>query len=690
MTFPLQQIDHKHSPYERPNQKWECGWRCEGKACDGGPDAKGRCQAHLQTVCEPRKNGDRWECARLPMYGGACELGPGPDGSCCRPQGTHPVCQPRRRLRARRGRLVAATCMLTVGLLAFALAGPWSLSIVNPGKLSQAHAGLDFAAVGAANQCAICHTNIDGDTALGAMLSPRDSAVVLADSQQCATCHFEEPDADSGHVFMVHSADPDQIAAATRRAEASETRFASAKLTLAALAPSPLDDPTQPMACQTCHQEHHGVDHDLTFMSTTSCQVCHTVRFESFAVGHPAFHEVPKPPGIQYDHLLHRAQAEIGNDCSRCHETNPNQLGRLVGVKPFAQSCAECHADDMQKLGDPLDVVKLPVMETEAEWWNPDSQMADEEEPLPLLMFMLLYGDDQARPVLNTLFEFGGFEGVVEFDLEEPEEKDVLAAAIKRLLEDLAAEDPAVLRTRLHRALNLAPDQADLLVLADQLHRARFTVWEFAFDFLEDLEIDEPSEPDQQRFVLPADEEADPSVQYLFTDPEKTGGQKRLIALDAHADPLIVALLDTLQSATRRGTDSFPSAETQAGDGATLNLPVELFAAFSGTWNATCLSCHSVGDTAETRQLIWAGPERSAGFAKFDHATHVPRFAAEQSCTTCHQWPDEQIKGAVGLVPVANHQCSSCHAPDQPAGDACTTCHDYHFIRPLRGRLQGR
>jgi hypothetical protein len=78
--------------YERPNQKWICGHAAEGKACRLGPEGRGRCQATFECApvleMKPGEAKGRWRCTRP---GGACETGPLPDGTCCRPI---PRCSP--------------------------------------------------------------------------------------------------------------------------------------------------------------------------------------------------------------------------------------------------------------------------------------------------------------------------------------------------------------------------------------------------------------------------------------------------------------------------------------------------------------------------------------------------------------------------------------------------------------------
>ena len=81
MSREIQQRGIQQSGYERPNDEWICGWTRDGTPCPLGPDRKGNCVVTHE--CTPYRKGDRWLCARASAFGGACENGPRPDGTCC-------------------------------------------------------------------------------------------------------------------------------------------------------------------------------------------------------------------------------------------------------------------------------------------------------------------------------------------------------------------------------------------------------------------------------------------------------------------------------------------------------------------------------------------------------------------------------------------------------------------------------
>lgn len=108
----LQKFGFKESKYERPQDAWVCGRLADGKPCDLGPGADGRCR--VTTVCLPRLENDRWQCRRSANAGGPCQAGPLPDGQCCM---TLERCVPRPSLRANRRRGTFAAAALMIGLL---------------------------------------------------------------------------------------------------------------------------------------------------------------------------------------------------------------------------------------------------------------------------------------------------------------------------------------------------------------------------------------------------------------------------------------------------------------------------------------------------------------------------------------------------------------------------------------------
>ena len=745
MRFPLQQLGHRESDYERPTMKWECGWRREGRSCEAGPDACGNCQAARQSVCEPRQQGGNWVCTRSPMFGGPCAEGPDRDGNCCHPRPAQPVCKPRLKLRGRRGRFVKIIAGLTLAVLLLLLLAPGSYDNLSPGPLSSAHAGLRPEAAGKPNQCSLCHVAADARHAFGALLTAVRPGDPLANSQRCASCHFTDEQLADRDIFKVHSTPPSRLEPATRRAQDRAAGRADQPgpgaspgldLALARLLGSPAGQPDAELACATCHVEHHGQTLSLAAMSDAACQVCHTDAFARFGRGHPEFHLGPQPAGLNFNHLEHQRREPEAFNCASCHEVAPDRLGGVVSFRGFDQSCATCHAEDFRPLALPMPIVQLPALEPDADWWNPQATL-DPDASLPPTMLLLLAGDPAVRPELSQLVDAqGDLTAVTSLRLTQ-EDEDTLAEAIRRLLIDLSADDPAGLRQRLASALNLPADHPHVVRLARELRPAREAVFLFAFDHLEALELDEAVADELPAFTatLP-DAAGPPAVQYLFADAQQTADHDQLIARAAHADPLIVALLDALGESARQ-----PDAPASP-DKPSRHLAADLLKTSARQWETSCLSCHSPGDDAQgLPRIVWQSPPRSLGFRKFDHATHVPRthppaeladlarhataqtpaaasptatqgrpappdddparqlathHPDQAACLSCHGFATPTTASgspsgsaprsdppSSGLQPVAVASCVDCHSPHQPAGDACLTCHDYHHQRPL-------
>lgn len=348
--------------YVRPNLNWECGRLCEGCPCRIGPSPKGECRATYE--CSPRldlKAGEvkgHWTCTRPKSGGGKCEIGPFPDGTCCK---SIPKCQPRRTLRSMRKRVVIFTVIASFLILFVGLSSRWRDSFTNPGPISSVHASDTFANIhtelsGNSSSCAACHEgakqNLDSwvHKALDAFkngLTPGDlikkgpieSSVM---DKNCLACHegkkFHQPN--------------------------TATEF----------------------ACHECHKEHHGSGFMLE-VDSASCTSCHgsaelmaasgqigmkinphvfssmdanlnsqprkrpekgyTHVINAFHIDHPEFQQirdkVRDESSLKFNHEVHLRTGKIPRtlNCGDCHERD----GRGEYQKPitYEKHCVECH-----------------------------------------------------------------------------------------------------------------------------------------------------------------------------------------------------------------------------------------------------------------------------------------------------------------------------------------------------------
>ena len=608
MNIQLQQTGHRESRYERPNQTWVCGWAADGRPCRLGPDRKGRCPARAETECTPRRDGDRYHCTRLDAFGGTCEPGPLPDGSCCGPEPEHPVCQPRLSIRARRGRLNLAVFIGAVGAVLVGIAGPWRLDFVSPGELASVHRAFERPR-DAPNDCAVCHVAA-GQGPLGWISGALADHGSPDDSRACLRCHFADTTART-HAFSVHGLPADMLDAAR-----------------------------PPLACATCHREHRGRDHDLAFMDDTRCQVCHTVQFKSFSSGHPGFRSDQRHgQGIVFDHATHQEHfGETSFDCLRCHE--PDAVGRSMVLKPFDVSCVGCHyggvsdhhGTKIRNMGTSL-VIQL-----------------DTEEILPPFMRLLLAGDDEAVEFLITLET----EEVVE-ELDD-QDKAAFESAVERLVDELLYGDP---QPRIARALGVPATSPIVAALADELSSATGSVLQFKERWLPgpgaasiDRDVPPPNEtgwhhdPDQVAIGYRIATHADRFVKVLvdaLATPRDAGPavdvDERDDARQALRESFAEELRENFGTCMRcheAGRWDPADREVSAlGDRRPFEHGTHLRA--FGTSTESCDSCHRLPEpsTAES-----AGGSRHGflEYAKSDCAScHRPGRAAD-SCLTCHRY----------------------------------------------------
>jgi hypothetical protein len=276
-----------------------------------------------------------------------------------------------------------------------------------PGPLANAH--------GAIEKCGACHSQSGSGKftwihALGAA-NPR------ADSDACLTCH-KMPDT----AFNPHGAPAAVLAQSTQRLTkvAAET-----SVPLSARAQS-IAFPTDGMVarglpCATCHQEHQGVNFNLSKISNEQCRSCHVVKFDSFDGHHPQFENYPfrRRTPVIYDHAGHfgkhfpemakKNPASIPATCSTCHNSQKDR--RVMAVAPFEQTCAACHLDQItgkERVSGPKGVafLTLPGLDLQTlktkkaaigEW------PAESETELTPFMKVMIGRNDRGRALIKAV-----------------------------------------------------------------------------------------------------------------------------------------------------------------------------------------------------------------------------------------------------------------------------------------------
>ena len=476
MAEPIDNFGYNKQLYQRPNQKWVCGRAEDGCPCRLGPDTKGRCVTTHE--CDPvlvTKGGDkgRWICTRPTAFGGKCEQGPYPDGSCCK---SLPPCEPKMSIRAKRGLVNRWTVSLTIGALAIAIGIPWRMSILSPGPLTKHHQGASIASkeIGVhdmANDCAQCHVAAEQGVAGFIATAFKGGGDPLQDSERCLNCHDKGLDA-----FNPHGVDTETLAAWATKYSATSS--------------------SETIACTACHKEHRGADFNISQLSNAQCQSCHTESFHSFAKGHPDLgdqYPFDRRTRMIFDHQSHidthfkkayKSSEAVPSRCADCHEMD-NESG-FMRTKSFEQTCATCHNHTDQIEGntgtEPIAFIQLPGVDTKSasekgvdlSYW-PASRRTGSEGLTPFMHLLLSGGD---APTLESDLAAvkdlpRGFRDLRMATPAQLQAIDRILKATRSLMDELASQEGVeVLQTRLEKAIGRPLSHQELADLTSHFPQA--------------------------------------------------------------------------------------------------------------------------------------------------------------------------------------------------------------------------
>ncbi|NJM35828.1 MAG: hypothetical protein HC850_15290, partial [Rhodomicrobium sp.] len=307
--------------------------------------------------------------------------------------------------RDRLAMLLGAVTILCLGAV-FLLSN--GTQFLMPGPLASAH--------GAIENCSACHTKSgNGKLSWFHGLVAGDP---LADSKACITCH-RMPDT----ALNAHSASNDVLQESTLRL----TKVAATTPATQSLRAQNIAFPTDPIVargvyCATCHQEHKGVNFDLSKISNEQCHSCHVVKFDSFEGHHPKFDDYPfkRRTRIIYDHAGHFGKhfpefakkdpdKAIPNSCANCHTSRADK--RVMAVTPFTETCTACHLDQIlgnERVSGPKGVafLTLPGIDVQTlkdrgasigEW--PDASEAE----LTPFMKVMISRSDRGRALIKSM-----------------------------------------------------------------------------------------------------------------------------------------------------------------------------------------------------------------------------------------------------------------------------------------------
>jgi hypothetical protein len=712
----LQDRSFDRSQYERPNRNWKCGHT--GRECPLGPDAKGECITTHE--CVPYREGDRWMCARPTPFGGECERGPLPDGTCCNRVAT---CQPRLSVRALRGRTVRWTISLTVGFLAIALSGEGALNFIFPGPVTNQHGTIE-------GDCARCHgAGVGGPAAwIGTAFSGSARA---SDSHRCLTCHNLGTSSMIAHG--VPAEDLERVSERIRQSDPDTSR--PIRFTLASIGPGIPIRSGGELACAVCHQEHQGADHDLTALTNDQCQVCHLVQFDRFAVDHPPLGEYPygRRTRIAFNHQTHRddyypdEEREVFG-CIDCHAPEPT--GRTMSVKAFDTSCGDCHDGDVHSSGKGgVAFINLPAIDGRAlrragvdigQWPKVESPRA----PSPFVDFLLAGEDRLSNSDRQAVAKLG--KELSDLSRNSHFEQQAVgryAWSLKLLLHDLRENGHRAIESRLVSPQVLGDDGLpnDLLSnLASGLDHQTINsaIDQWFPDLAREIAVFQAATRDLAGFEeMKREHWTEINRQLRDLARQRAGSSGSVTSSGAsedkwvreggwyqspkqaairyrskgHADPFVRAWFDI--------SGSFAQTGDHAGDAS--GAAEQIFNSLRRS-NATgnCSLCHSIdpepsryGSLGTARKVNWQSftpePDRHLP-TEFRHQPHFSLDNADR-CDSCHTMRTldedefseayEEDANAAGHVlnfkPIALEVCGECHT-QRAAGDDCVACHNYH------------
>jgi hypothetical protein len=558
-----------------------------------------------------------------------------------------------------------------VGIAIICLSANWRDKAIAPGPLARQHAQL-MERTGAAANCAACHAAAEQNVAGWMASLVIDHGDRPSQSQLCMKCHAKTISAEL--ALAAHNVPADLL----QRISGDGVRLAAATV----------ED--RSVACSACHREHHGTQVNLTAIDNVACQSCHRQRFESFATDHPDFGIWPyeRRTRIAFDHASHRdkhfAEKKKSFNCSTCH--TEDATGKVQLTASYEATCAACHDEKIStSVARGVPILALPTMDVaalraagfEVGAW-PKAATGDFDGRLPPVMKLLLAADPVAAAAMAKLGPDFDFQDVNPKERGQLEACAALAAASRKLSEELAASVDTTIRTRLQSVLGrtIADTEVRMLVggLSADTLRTAVDGW-----FAGTKTAATGSNANQAPFVSKVERRPTvfAPVGTWFLDD---GSLSLRYRPSAHADPVLADWLAVLAATPDLNQRPVPAAMFK-----------ELSKANSP---GLCASCHSVERNTQNQLAInWRAYDRTAelrGFTKFSHGPHLllPQLA---DCTHCHAIDGKASSATAyaGLdperfvgdfAPISKRQCTECHTA-KAAGNACQQCHNYHVER---------
>lgn len=366
---------------------------------------------------------------------------------------------------------------MTVGVGMMVYGSGQTYNVIAPGPLSSPHA--ERLAHHGNDRCASCHPQAHQSLGqwIGGMFRDSSNDKSTTQTDLCLSCH--QRDMSHEHSLLAHNVAPAELAARSEEVAraASSTNTAIRQVSGAMLFGKSLKN-GQPIACATCHREHHGQEIDMKAMTNQQCQSCHGQTFHSFELDHPEFKSWPNiaPQGIRFDHSTHHfkhfPQGNRPFECAQCHrDDKQGNVQLLVG---FDQACATCHQGPIDLSAErglallrlpSLDVPGLQAAQQEIGQWPVELSQGFDGRLSPFSE-LLLRADPEAAAGLNVLGVGFDFLDLDPADREQAQAAAQIAWGIKRLIADLSLRGNEALRQRLQIVLQQPIDDARLARLA--------------------------------------------------------------------------------------------------------------------------------------------------------------------------------------------------------------------------------
>lgn len=643
----VNRFNHKTSRYERPNDNFRCGrgsiW---GKPCSFGPDKQGKCGGIAE--CAPFKNGDRWECRRP---SGACDEGPGPNGTCCH---TQPPCTPIPSGRRMRGRYTLVAFVTSLAILSIA-------AIINE-----------------KNKHLTSHTNNDNVQANFfssgiSLFDPGELSDIhraFTGEQGCEECHFIKTDSGeertSENISLASLSHPRSLQEGCVRCHVFNGP---------ANTPHNQTDTNEELQCNSCHTEHKGRFAELVKINNKQCANCHEQTFATFN-DHVAFDERfphQSPSNIVFDHAKHlnfyfdKADdpSSVPTTCTACHITEG--ATRKVKIDGFQKSCGECHEKNIvSSAKSDLALLELPKLKIKN---DEDLTTFEQCGAIPGERFKAA-GKGRSTPFQDWLLG------------AKPKSISEYSGAFCQLLQNLDETNIAALIETIQAKAEYA-DSSLFAGLSPEGLAQMTSAW-----------------INNERY-RPIKQKLPKKVREYGWYIDNKGGLK--YRPTAHADPVAIAWINFAQQLNNHyKSDSSKEAKLAT------RFAKSVLSNDGGL--GACLKCHVPKTPSMNNNNNLDSPWIAQNPAphhrfKFNHSSHLSFVgagtallnASDTGCAVCHQLNSDSTYADTARLadsavytsnfyPIKNEICAQCHN-ENSVKDDCTLCHQYHEAPAFTERL---